>query len=89
MGNLYAILYDEPTQKPIVEQVCFGSCGKIIVGQLDIPLDGGILVALACRQDACPALDKQMDEPCASLNGDPVYLRKLRDTGGQDHDPCP
>ena len=78
MGSIYAVLYDEPSQTPIVKAVCFGTCGQIIIGSLTIPLDEYVLVALTCRQEDCPALDKQMEEPCGSVDGEPIYLRKLK-----------
>ena len=76
-----AILYDMPSQKPAIEQYCFGSCGKIIVGTIEIPMDDWILMALPCREAQCPALDRQMEEPIGELpeTGEPVYLRKLRE----------
>ena len=37
-----AILYDMPSQKPAIEQYCFGSCGKIIVGTIEIPTIGSL-----------------------------------------------
>ena len=78
---VFAVLFDMPSQKPAIEAYCFGSCGKIIVGALEIPLDDGILMTLLCRAAQCPALDRQMDEPIGELpeTGELVYLRKLRE----------
>ena len=76
-----AILFDMPSQKPTIERYCFGSCGKIIVGVIEIPMNDMALMALACREIQCPALDRQMEEPIGELpeTGEPVYLRKLRE----------
>lgn len=78
--NVYAILADIPSQQAAVTKFCFGSCGKILVGCMRIPMDDGELVAFACRESDCPALDRQFDEPIGLFPGtdEPVFLRKLR-----------
>ena len=44
-------------------------------------MDDWTLMALACRETQCPALDRQMEESIGELpeTGEPVYLRKLRE----------
>ena len=76
---VFAVLCDMPSQKPAIEKYCFGSCGKIIVGAIKIPMDDWVLTALPCREVQCPALDRQMEEPLGELpeTGEPVFLRKL------------
>ena len=78
---VFAVLCDMPSQKPTIEKYCFGSCGKIIVGAIEIPMDDRVLMALPCREAQCPALDRQMEEPIGELpeTGELVYLRKLRE----------
>lgn len=92
MGKVYAILHDIPGQQPAIKRYCFGSCGKIIVGHVHLPVAGGYLGALVCREDACPALNRQMDEAMGSLQetGELIYLRKLReeDAHGRDKSPA-
>ena len=64
-----------------IARYCFGSCGKILVGSILIPVGDGALQALACREDVCPALDRQMDEAMGTVphTDEPLYLRKLRE----------
>lgn len=80
---VFAVLVGMPSQKPAIDAYCFGSCGKIIVGAIEIPMDDWVLMALPCRETQCPALDRQMEEPIGTLpeTGEPVYLRKLREDG--------
>ena len=82
-SKLFVILYDLPSQKPAIQQYCFGSCGQIIVGTMRIMMDGYELTALACYETQCPALDREMQEPCGTLEetGNSVYLRKLQEGG--------
>lgn len=63
-----------------VADICWGSCGKGLVGGIHVGNDSGI----PCNQpaDQCPAFDKEMAEPCGTVDGRdgerPVYLRRLR-----------
>lgn len=81
MGKVYAILHDITGQQPAIARYCFGSCGKVIAGHIHLPVGWGSLGALACREDACPALERQMDEAMWTLPGadEPIYLRRLRE----------
>lgn len=81
MAKLYAVPC-VPFQ-PFAADLCWGSCGKGIVGAIDIPMGNGGIACIACRQDDCPHLDRQMDDSMGDVNGEPVYLRKLRKPGGQ------
>ena len=82
LGALYAVLPDVPEQKSTIKAFCFGSCGKILVGVVEIPVGEGTLLAMVCRETVCPALDQQMETPCGMLaeTSEPIYLRKLLET---------
>lgn len=74
---IYALVFAIPEQRAIIERVCLGSCGRIIVGGI---MDGQFGELAVCRTDAadCPALDRQIEEPCGEVAGEPVTLRKLK-----------
>ena len=78
---IFVVLFDVPSQKQAIRQYCFGSCGKILVGGILVPIAGEVHTALVCRETQCPALDRQMEEPIGELpdTGELVYLRKLRE----------
>lgn len=72
--NIYLILF--PHQKAQIEAWCWGpGCGKGIVSAVDI----GPSATVVCREESCPYLDRQMDEPLGDLDGEPCYLRKLKE----------
>ena len=73
MSKLFAVVLG--LQRPEIEQYCFHDCGKIIVGGLDDKQLGSLL---PCRQETCPFLDKEMAEPFGEVDGETVYLRKLK-----------
>lgn len=62
-----------------VGSICWGSCGKGLMGGIDLGEYGG---AIPCDEEDCPYLDKQMDAPLgeAEYNGHQyeLVLRKLR-----------
>ncbi len=74
---LYGLACGIPGQLEIVDAVCFATCGKIIVGAVNLPPLGTVMV---CRTPAarCPALDREMDVPCGDIAGEPVFIRKLK-----------
>lgn len=75
---LYGLVIGIPSQKAIIDAHCFGDCGRIILGGVDGGDDVGAL--LVCRTPAaeCPHLDREMDEPMGDVQGDPIFLRKLK-----------
>lgn len=52
---VFAILWALPSQRPAIDAYCFGSCGKIIVGAIEILLGDTAATALLCREMDCPA----------------------------------
>jgi hypothetical protein len=74
---IYGLVCGIETQREIIEKHCFGDCGKIIVGAI---IDKAIGELGVCRtpKEACPRLDKEMDEPIGEVNKEPIYIRKLR-----------
>jgi len=72
---IYALAVMIPEQEQIITKHCFGDCGKIIIGGVEIE---GVAFAV-CRTSDCPYLDRQMDEPMGDVDGSPVYVRKLKE----------
>lgn len=81
-SKIFALL---PTEKQIetINAWCFRKCGQIIFGGLTMDLgDEGSPVELecfACRTVDCPVVDREIDEPVGDMDGDPVYIRKLKE----------
>jgi hypothetical protein len=75
---LYGLVCGIPSQMEIIDKHCFGTCKMIIPGIINHPEAKSLMV---CRtpKEQCPQLDKQMDEPCGEVMGDPVYIRKLKE----------
>lgn len=74
MSTLY--LVNPGAQKDLVEARCFGTCGKILIGGIEL-LGAGWC---PCKQDVCPCEEKQMDvtdmaDPPTGF--DKVVVRKL------------
>jgi hypothetical protein len=77
MKPIYGLIWGIPDQEKIIDAHCFKTCGKIIVGGITDKELGALMV---CRtpKDQCPHLDKEMDEPFGEVNGEPVFIRKLK-----------
>ena len=74
---IYGLVFLLPDQQKIIDDHCFGTCKKIIVGGVHCEGIGSLMV---CRTSAkeCPQFDKELDEPVGDVNGDPVFIRKLK-----------
>lgn len=74
---IYGLVFMLPDQKKIIDDHCFGTCKKIIVGGINCEGMGSLMV---CRTPAkeCPQFDKEIDEPIGEVGGDPVIIRKLK-----------
>jgi hypothetical protein len=57
---------------------CFDNCGKVIFGLIMDEQIGGLS---SCHEEKCPHLEVEITEPFGEVNGQNVYLRKLK--------PCP
>ena len=77
MGNLYGMIFHIPAQREIIDRICFGECKRILFGAA---VDNEIGELCLCRIDAanCPAFDRELNEPCGDVNGEPLYIRKLK-----------
>ena len=73
---MYGLVIGIPEQRKQIAMHCFGDCGRIIVGAGYDPAIGEIGI---CRYDDCPYLDKQMSEPIGDIDGESLYLRKLKE----------
>lgn len=77
MGRpIYALAVGIKEQEAIINEHCFGTCGKIIVG--GIVLGEGQFMPCRTPKEQCPRFDKEMDEAVGEINGDPVFVRKLK-----------
>jgi len=77
-AKLFGVLALHPSQKPLIDAHCFGDCGRIIVGAIDV---GDLGFVYPCRTDPCPYVERQTEEPIGTTgDGEPLYLRKLKAT---------
>jgi hypothetical protein len=75
---MFVVLF--PVQEKQITKWCWGSCGHGVVGALDL----GVCAAVMCHHSPCPHLDREMTEPMTKTDdGEPVFLRKLKDTEQQ------
>jgi len=82
MGKLFVVIFE--AQKEQVERWCWGpGCGHGILGGVDL---FGQATGVPCRQEACPYLDRELSESEGKVDGDDVYLRKLRDVTDADRE---
>ncbi len=63
-------------QKAEIEHYCFTKCGKALFSIVMDEQFGGLS---PCNEVNCPYLEKEMDEPFGEMQGDLVYLRKLKE----------
>lgn len=64
-------------QKKEVDELCFGSCGRVLCGGVDLGPDlGG---GFPCREDECPHEEKR-SEIIGQVFEEDCCLRKLKDT---------
>lgn len=79
--KVYGLMFMQPSQKGPIKAHCYGDCGKISMsGMICDDHLGGIAI---CFEEACPYLDKQMEEPLGTTTfyhwrGDTVYDVYLR-----------
>jgi len=74
---IYGLIVGIPSQRQIIEAHCFGDCGKIIAGAIVDEQIGEIGVCRTPKQE-CPHFDKEMEEAFGEVNGEPVFIRKLK-----------
>jgi hypothetical protein len=69
------------TVQKFAGDICWGdACGKGQCGAVSIDVGPGMTVeCIPCREDDCPFAERTMDEPCGEVQGESVYLRKLRE----------
>jgi hypothetical protein len=73
MKKLFVVPF--PIQKREIDALCWGSgCGLGIIGAIDL----GVCTGVPCRVQSCPHVDREMDKAMGEVNGEPVYLRKLK-----------
>lgn len=75
---IYGLVFLIPDQQKIIDEHCFKTCRKIIVGGVNCEGIGPLMVCRTVAKD-CPQIDKEMDEPVGDVNGDPLFIRKLKE----------
>jgi hypothetical protein len=75
---IYGLVYGIPGQAKIIDEYCFKKCGKIIVGGMTHELVGPLMICRTPKKQ-CPQFNREMDDPCGEVMGDPVYIRKLKE----------
>jgi len=74
---VYGLIFGLPSQKKIIDDHCFGICKKIIFGVIkDKKL--GLIVPCRIPKEQCPQFDVEMNEPFGEVNGEPIFIRKLK-----------
>ena len=77
MSKVYIVPW---TIQRFAGEICWGSCGKGLIGAITIPLDAGEIECIPCIEDDCPHAERTMDEPMGEVrDGDTAYLRKLKE----------
>jgi len=74
---IYGLVFLLPDQQKIIEDHCFGTCKKIIVGTINCEWTGPLMVCRTPAKD-CPQFSREMGDPIGEVNGDPVFIRKLK-----------
>jgi len=74
---IYGVNPFYPSQKLIIDKRCFGTCGKILIGAIDLGEDLG--ACFPCRQDVCPYEDKRTPVLGTLSDGEEFCVRKLQD----------
>jgi len=68
--KLYLIPFE--AQKAQIDVWCFGSCGRILFGAIDL----GLCTGVPCRTDHCPHVDRDIDTGI-ERDGEWIVIRKL------------
>jgi len=74
---IYGLVFLLSDQQKIIDDHCFGTCKQIIVGGINCEGIGPLMVCRTPAKD-CPQFDKELDEPMGEVDGDPVFIRKLK-----------
>lgn len=76
---LYGLVFGIPGQQAIIDKHCFGTCGKVIVGAINAGDQIGMVFPCRTPASKCPQFDREMDEPIGDINGDPLFIRKVKE----------
>lgn len=74
---IYGLIFHLPDQQKIIDEHCFRTCKKIIIGGVYCEGVGSLMVCRTSAKD-CPQFEKEMDEPIGDVDGEPVFIRKLK-----------
>lgn len=81
-AKIYALVTSIPEQMEIIEDICFGRCKMLIIGAI-MDEYAGLLQPCKTPKEECMAFDKEMAEPFGTVDGEEVYLRKLKRPAAQ------
>jgi hypothetical protein len=74
---IYGVNPFYPSQEPIINKRCFGTCGNILIGAIDLGENLG--ACFLCRQDTCPYEDKRTPPLGTLYDGEEFCVRKLKE----------
>lgn len=80
MKTIYGLIFNLPDQRKIIDEHCFGDCGRIVMGCINDPQLGELAPCMAPSAE-CPYLDKELPDFGTVPDGDDaasVTLRKLQ-----------
>lgn len=74
---IYGLVMGIRQQAEIIDKHCFGTCKKIICGAM--AMDGiGEMGVCRTHKENCPRFEAEMQIPIGDVNGEPVFIRKLK-----------
>jgi hypothetical protein len=76
MSKLYLVPW---TIQKFAGDLCWGSCGHGQCGAVAIDVGDRAIDCIPCRESDCPHAERTMNEPIGEVQGEPAYLRKLRE----------
>lgn len=74
-NKIFGIVVGIEEQREAFKQHCLGDCGKAFFAAA---IDEQLGEVGICSEISCPYLDKEMDNAIGEIQGDALYLRKLK-----------
>lgn len=75
--KIYGLVFMIPDQKLAIDLHCLGKCKKIIMGAIDAGPAGPLMICRTDKKD-CIAFFKEMDVSIGDVNGESIFLRRLK-----------
>lgn len=74
MRKIYGVIFS--LDQSAAKEWCYGKCDKVLIGIMN--LDGHPIIPCQAEASECPAFESETNEPIGEVDGDLVYIRKLR-----------